>query len=72
MAKREGKVKWFNPAKGYGFLLPEDGGRDVFVHATDLRASGLTGLVDGQRVAFVVEPDKRSGKDVARQVEVVS
>ncbi len=47
-----GTVKWFNAAKGFGFIMPEDGGKDVFVHITAVQAAGLTGLNDGQRVQF--------------------
>ncbi len=68
--KQLGTVKWFNQAKGYGFLAPDGGGSDVFVHVRDLRDSGLEGLTDGTKVAFVVEQDKRSGKSVARKLEV--
>jgi len=47
-----GTVKWFNATKGFGFIMPEDGGKDVFVHITAVQAAGLTGLNDGQRVQF--------------------
>ena len=56
-----GTVKWFNPTKGYGFIQPSDGGKDVFVHISAIEASGLRTLVDGQKVSFDVEPD-RMGK----------
>ncbi len=47
-----GTVKWFNATKGFGFIMPEDGGKDVFVHITAVQAAGLKGLNDGQRVTF--------------------
>ena len=54
-----GTVKWFNSTKGYGFIAPDDGGKDVFVHISAVQASGLQGLEDGQKVSFDTEPDKR-------------
>ena len=50
-----GKVKWFNPVKGYGFIEPEAGGKDVFVHVTAVRAAGLETLKDDQAVTFEIE-----------------
>ena len=50
-----GKVKWFNPVKGYGFIEPEEGGKDVFVHVTAVRAAGLETLKDDQAVTFGIE-----------------
>jgi CspA family cold shock protein len=60
-----GTVKWFNTTKGYGFIAPEDGGKDVFVHASAVERSELQQLVEGQTVAFELERDKRSGKESA-------
>lgn len=54
-----GTVKWFNSEKGYGFIAPDEGGKDVFVHITAVRAAGLDGLKDNQKVAFEI----RSGRD---------
>ncbi|HRF09948.1 MAG TPA: cold-shock protein [Xanthobacteraceae bacterium] len=54
-----GTVKFFNSEKGYGFIKPDDGGRDVFVHVSAVMNSGLGTLNEGQRVSFEVEPDKR-------------
>lgn len=54
-----GTVKFFNTEKGYGFIRPDDGGRDVFVHVSAVTRSGLGTLAEGQRVSFEVEPDKR-------------
>ncbi|WP_026379458.1 cold-shock protein [Afifella pfennigii] len=64
-----GTVKFYNAQKGYGFIQPEDGGKDVFVHATALEAAGLRGLVEGQRVSFDVEADRRSGKSAAANLQ---
>ena len=50
-----GKVKWFNPVKGYGFIEPEEGGKDVFVHVAAVRAAGLETLKDDQAVTFEIE-----------------
>ena len=50
-----GTVKWFNPQKGYGFIQPEDGTKDVFVHISAVQRSGLGGLNEGQRVSFEIE-----------------
>jgi cold shock protein len=57
-----GTVKWFNSTKGYGFIQPDNGGKDVFVHITAVEAAGLRGLNDGQKVSFDETPDKKSGK----------
>ena len=59
-----GTVKFFNMAKGYGFIAPEDGSKDVFVHITALQESGMTGLQEGQKVNFETMPDKRGVKAV--------
>ncbi|MEO0697899.1 MAG: cold-shock protein [Pseudomonadota bacterium] len=59
-----GTVKWFNTTKGFGFIAPEGGGKDVFVHISALERSGLTGLVDDQKVTFDVE-DGRDGRESA-------
>ena len=57
-----GTVKWFNSTKGYGFLAPDDGGKDIFVHISQVEKSGLTGLVEGQKVEFemIEGPDGRT------------
>ena len=60
-----GTVKWFNEQKGYGFIQPDGGGTDVFVHIRDVEQAGLSSLTDGQKVSFEVEPDRRSGKNRA-------
>jgi CspA family cold shock protein len=57
-----GTVKFFNSAKGFGFIAPEDGGKDVFVHVTAVEAAGMRSLAEGQRVSFDVQPDARGVK----------
>jgi CspA family cold shock protein len=54
-----GTVKFFNAQKGYGFIKPDDGGRDIFVHITAVERSGLSDLNEGQRIQFDIEPDKK-------------
>ena len=54
-----GTVKFFNGERGYGFIKPDDGGRDVFVHITAVEHAGLKSLAEGQRISFDVEPDKK-------------
>ena len=54
-----GTVKFFNGERGYGFIKPDDGGRDVFVHITAVEQAGLKSLAEGQRISFEVEPDKK-------------
>ena len=53
-----GTVKWFNPEKGFGFIQPQDGGKDVFVHITAVQAAGLTGLDEGQKVSYEVVTER--------------
>jgi len=59
MGQMSGTVKFFNRDKGFGFIVPEGGGKDVFVHVSAVQASGLPGLEDGQKVTFDTEPDKK-------------
>lgn len=59
-----GTVKFFNTAKGFGFIAPEGGGKDVFVHATAVEQSGMRTLSEGQRVSFDIQPDARGSKAV--------
>jgi cold shock protein len=54
-----GTIKFFNADKGYGFIKPDDGGRDIFVHITAVERAGLTTLAEGQKISFDVEPDKK-------------
>lgn len=60
-----GTVKWFNGQKGYGFIQPDEGGADVFVHITAVQRSGLNGLDEGQKVSYEIVQDKRTGKSTA-------
>jgi len=62
-----GTVKWFNPTKGYGFIAPDEGGKDVFVHISALRAAGIETLNEGDRVTFEIEPG-RDGRSAATNV----
>ncbi len=57
--RQNGTVKFFNASKGYGFITPDDGGKDVFVHVTAVERSGIGALNDGMRISFETEPDKR-------------
>jgi CspA family cold shock protein len=59
-----GTVKFFNSAKGFGFITPDAGGKDIFVHATAVEAAGMRALSEGQRVSFDVQPDARGSKAV--------
>jgi CspA family cold shock protein len=66
-----GVVKWFNAAKGFGFIAPDGGGPDVFVHASAVQRSGLETLRDGQAVSFDVENDPRKNKPSAVNIKPV-
>jgi CspA family cold shock protein len=59
-----GTVKFFNASKGFGFISPEGGAKDVFVHATALEAAGMTSLAEGQKVNFDIQPDAKGSKAV--------
>jgi CspA family cold shock protein len=63
-----GTVKWFNGQKGFGFIQPDDGGNDVFVHISAVERAGLGGLHEGQKLGFELERDRRSGKLAASQL----
>ncbi|MFV0512470.1 MAG: cold-shock protein [Jhaorihella sp.] len=63
-----GTVKWFNTTKGYGFIAPDEGGKDVFVHISAVERSGLTGLADNQKVAFELQ-DGRDGRQMASDLK---
>jgi cold shock protein len=66
----KGTVKWYNDQKGFGFIQPDDGGKDVFVHATALERAGLRGLVEGQKVAYDTQEDRRTGKVAVGTIQV--
>jgi cold shock protein len=63
-----GTVKWFNPAKGFGFIQPDGGGRDVFVHISAVEKAGLTSLAEGAKVSFDVVPNR--GKESAENLKL--
>jgi CspA family cold shock protein len=64
-----GKVKWFNAQKGFGFIQPDDGGKDVFVHISAVERAGLTGLKDGQAVSYDVQQER--GKSAAANLKLL-
>ena len=67
-----GTVKFFNGERGYGFIKPDDGGRDVFVHITAVERAGLKDLMEGQRISFEVEPDKKGKGPKAVNLQIAS
>ncbi len=69
--EQTGTVKWFNDDKGYGFIQPDDGGNDVFVHISAVNDSGLQGLKDGQKISFEVQVDEKRGKSSAANLKAV-
>jgi cold shock protein len=64
----KGTVKWFNSQKGFGFIEPDDGGKDVFVHVSAVERSGMRGLNEGQAIIFDVVADRRTGKSSAQNL----
>ena len=66
----QGTVKWFNSTKGFGFIQPDEGGKDVFVHISAVERAGLTGLADGQKVSYELEAG-RDGRQSAGSLELV-
>lgn len=64
-----GTVKWFNEQKGYGFIQPEEGGKDVFVHISAVEAAGMRGLAEGQKISYEIVTDQRSGKQSAGNLQ---
>ena len=67
----QGTVKFFNDQKGFGFIQPDDGGKDVFVHVSAVERAGMTGLNEGQKVSFEVVADRRTGKSSAENLRAV-
>ena len=67
---QEGKIKWYNEIKQYGFITPASGGKDVFVHSSQLTISGLSTLVEGQKVTYELQEDR--GKIIAVNIKIVN
>ena len=67
---QNGTVKFFNEQKGYGFIAPDNGGTDVFVHISALERAGIRSLSEGQKVSFDTEQDRRSGKMAVANIQV--
>ena len=68
---QKGTVKWFNTQKGYGFIQPDAGGPDIFVHISAVERAGMRGLNEGQKVSYEIIADKRTGKSSADQLQAV-
>jgi CspA family cold shock protein len=66
-----GIVKWFNGQKGFGFIQPDDGSKDVFVHISAVEQAGLTGLREGQKVSYELTADRRTGKSSASRLQTM-
>ncbi|MBS0518405.1 MAG: cold-shock protein [Proteobacteria bacterium] len=66
-----GTVKWFNATKGFGFIQPDNGGADAFVHISAVQRAGLDGLVEGQKVEYELVADRRSGKMAADNLKTI-
>ncbi len=67
----KGTVKWFNGQKGFGFIQPDDGGQDVFVHISAVERAGMSTLNEGQKVSFEIVADRRTGKSAAQNLSAV-
>ena len=65
-----GTVKWFNPAKGFGFIEPDDGSKDAFVHISAVESAGLTSLSEGQKVSYELQPGQ-GGKSSAENLSII-
>ena len=68
---QSGIVKWFNAQKGFGFIQPDAGGADIFVHISAVERAGLHNLHEGQRISYEIEQDRRSGKSCADRLEEI-
>ncbi|MCA0278737.1 MAG: cold-shock protein [Proteobacteria bacterium] len=66
-----GTVKWFNATKGFGFIQPDAGGADIFVHISAVQRSGLTSLADGQKISYEIEQDRRTGRSSAGALQAI-
>jgi CspA family cold shock protein len=69
MPTYKGSVKWFNPTKGYGFIKPAGSDKDVFVHISAVERAGMRNLIEGQKISYDVEADRRSGKESAANLK---
>jgi CspA family cold shock protein len=67
----KGTVKWFNGQKGFGFIQPDDGSKDVFVHVSAVERAGMTGLGEGQKISFEIEDDRKTGKSSATNLKAI-
>jgi len=67
----QGTVKWFNSQKGFGFIQPDDGSKDVFVHISAVERAGMRGLAEGQKVSYEIVADRRSGKSSADNLKAI-
>ena len=67
----QGTVKWFNSQKGFGFIQPDDGGNDVFVHISAVERAGMHGLNEGQKVAFEIVANRKTGKSSAENLRAI-
>ena len=67
----QGTVKWFNSQKGFGFIQPDDGGKDVFVHISAVERAGMQGLSEGQKVSFELVANRKTGKSSAVNLRAV-
>jgi cold shock protein len=67
----QGTVKWFNSQKGFGFIQPDDGGNDVFVHISAVERAGLSGLNEGQKVSFDIVANRKTGKSSAENLRAI-
>jgi CspA family cold shock protein len=67
----QGTVKWFNGQKGFGFIQPDDGGKDVFVHISAVERAGMSNLNEGQKISYDLVADRRSGKSSADNLRAV-